>query len=253
MPISIFRTGTKSRSNSLPGRRTGKGSGYFSAQIDPASRRAVARTLRDLEPKLKNNIAKRALRDWGKAVRKSARANAWKWADRTKKQMMYKVKQYKHAVWGGVGVKTERVGRSKRAERLGRFSAYVGWKAHFMEVGWHAWPRKLSGNRERARLVLRNKLVAAGKGGTRMIVAYRNGKPHTRVIREKAITLSRDGEAGGGGRGWKRGLRGHKGAFQSQYARHYLFKAHVYGKQIAPKLIVDSINRAVRELKGVAA
>ena len=74
---------------------------------------------------------------------------------------------------------------------------------------------------------------------------YRNGKPHTRTIKERVRTLSRSSVTGGGGRGWKRGIRGRRGVFQSQYARHYLFKAASVGRQYLRVYLEESLADAV--------
>jgi len=193
-----------------------------------------------------DEIAKKALREWGKAVRKAARANAWKNAERTKQQMTYKVKRYKRAVWAGVGVKTDKIDRKKKVNSAGRKSPYVGWKAHFMEVGWHAWPKGVRGNVERGVEMLRNRRIAAGEGATRQITVYRNGKPHVRTIKERARTLSRDGTGPGGGRGWRKGVRGRLGRFLTKYARHYMWRAAQVGRQLATNKVIPSINDALR-------
>ena len=251
MPNLISPIGIRSVKD-LPKRSTARRLGYFTAQIDRASLQQLSRELQSVDKKVRNQIAKKALREWGKAVRRVAKANAWKNAERTKKQLTYKVRVYKRAVWAGVGVKTEKVGRTRRAERLGRFSAYVGWKAHFMEVGWHAFPKGRSGNEERERIIARNRRIDEGGAQVRPIIAMRNGRPHIRLIKQRPIKISQTTVSGGGGRGWRRGVRGLKGVYQSQYARHYLFKAHLHGRQIAPQLIVQAINDGIRQVKGAA-
>jgi len=218
----------------------------MTAQVDKASMQKLGRQLESVEPKLRDEIAKKALREWGKAVRKAARANAWKNAERTKQQMTYKVKRYKRAVWAGVGVKTDKIDSKKKTTSAGRKSPYVGWKAHFMEVGWHAWPKGVRGNVERGVQMLRNRRIAAGEGATRQITVYRKGKPHVRTITERARTLSRDGTGPGGGRGWRKGVRGRLGRFLTKYARHYMWRAAQVGRQLATNKVVPSINDALR-------
>ena len=249
MPRLRFPTGAASEIGlrRSPGSTTARGSGYLAVQVDPKSLAAVTAMLKDLDPKLRKQIAGKALRTWGREVRKAARTFAWKNAERTKKQLTVKVKSYKRAIWAGVGVKTEKV-KTPPAARLGRKSPFVGWKSHFMEVGWHAWPKGVSGNQQRVQEIIRNREIDAGRGGTRQITVYRNGKPHTRTIKEKKRTLSEGGSVGGG-RGWRRGIRGRKGTFQSQYARHYLFKAATIGRNLAPKLIVEAIRDAITEVQ----
>ena len=247
MPRLKFPTGAVSAAGlrSAPGRTTARGSGYMAVQVDPRSLAEVSAMLQDLDPKLRKQIAGKALRTWGREVRKAARTFAWKNAERTKKQLTVKVKSYKRAIWAGVGVKTEKV-KTPPSSRLGRKSPFVGWKSHFMEVGWHAWPKGVSGNQQRVQEIIRNREIDAGRGGTRQITVYRNGKPHTRTIKERKRTLSETGSAGGG-RGWRRGIRGRKGTFQSQYARHYMFKAAAIGRRLAPTLIVEAIRTSITE------
>lgn len=253
MPRLKSPTGQASaaRLQSAPGRSTARGIGYIGMTVDKKDLDAMKSRLRGLDKKLRDEIAKKALRAWGKEVRRAARGFAWKNAERTKRQLFVKVKGYKSAVWCGVGVKTERRNKGKDAPK-GRNSPLVGWKAHFMEVGWHAWPKGRSGNTERRIEGARNIRIGEGNFTTKQITVYRNGKPHTRTIKERVRTLSRSSSTGGGGRGWKRGIRGRLGVFQSQYARHYMFKAASVGRNIARRLIVASINDSVDAVKGAA-
>ena len=228
-----------------PGATTARGAGYMTATIDPESIKALERALKNLDKGLRKKIAKEALRKWGRVTVKAARGFAWKNAERTKRQLTLKVKSYKRAVWAGVGVKTEQI-KTPRESRLGRHSPFVGWKSHFMEVGWHAWPKGVSGNAERVQEIIRNKRIEAGEALTRQITVYRNGKPHVRTIKEKKRTLSDRGSAGGG-RAWRRGVRGRKGVFQSQYARHYLFKAGMVGRSHLIAYLNQAASDAVRD------
>lgn len=245
MPRLKFPTGQASAASltSSPGRTTARGAGYMTATVDQESLRRLTKCLERFDPAVRKRIAKDALRPWGKVVRQAARRFAWKNAERTKKQLTVKVKTYKRAVWAGVGVKTEKV-KTPPSERLGRYSPFVGWKSHFMEVGWHAWPRGTKGNAERVKEIQRNLRIDAGEGGVREITVYRNGKAHTRRIRERKRTLSEGGSAGGG-RGWRRGIRGRMGTFQSQYARHYLYKAGMVGKQAIRGFMNKALGAAI--------
>ena len=154
-------------------------------------------------------------------------------------------------MWAGVGVKTEKV-RNDPKSRLGRYSPFVGWKSHFFEVGWRAWPRGLSGNQERVKVIVRNTQVAAGQGAKKTILATRNGKVHKRTITERAVTVSKGGSSGGG-RGWKRGLRGRGGTLQTQYARHYLFRAAGVGRGLVQTVLIDAIASAITDAQKAAA
>lgn len=224
----------------------------MSAGIDADSIRRLNAVLQQFPKNMRKSIAKDALRPWAQAVRKAARSFAWKNAVRTKQQLSYKVKSYKKHVWAGVGVKTETIHTPKEA-RLGRLSPFVGWKSHFMEVGWHAFPKGKRGNDARREVGAKNLRIARGEAFTKQITVYRNGKPHTRTIKERASRVSKTSGTGGGGRGWRRGVRGYKGAFQSQYARHYLFKAAMVGKQIIRGLMNKAVGRAIVEArKGTA-
>ena len=243
----ISRTGRASAAGSTPGRATGRGSGYITATVDKSSLAKLTRQLESVDKKVRDKVAKTALREWGKQVRRVTKAAAWKRAERTKKQITMKVKVYKRAIWAGVGVKTERIRRGNKAVRPGRYGAYVGWKAHFMEVGWHAWPKGKSGNTERVQQVLRNNEIDAGRP---RIIKYKrtlNGKVIVQATRERKRAVSKSTSRGGGGRGWKKGLRGYKGVFQSQYARHYIWKGWQHGKRIAPNLVVRGIEEGLRD------
>ena len=232
-----------------PGRRSG--SGYIVASVDPASLKRVSKMLQSLEKKLADRIAKDALRKWGRQVVRAAKGFTHPASERTRRQITLKVKSYKRAVWAGVGVKTEKV-RNDPKSRLGRYSPFVGWKSHFFEVGWRAWPRGLSGNSERVKVIVRNTQVAAGQGVKKTILATRNGKVHKRTITERAVTVSKGGSSGGG-RGWKRGLRGRGGTLQTQYARHYLFRAAGVGRQLVQTLLIDAIASAITDAQKAAA
>ena len=249
---SKFPTGAASAASltSAPGSTTARGAIYIKATFDDASIKRITKMLHDVEPKIRRKIAGTALRKWGAAVRKVARQFAWRNAARTKRQLTVKVKSYKRAVWAGVGVKTERV-KTPPSIRQGRNSPFVGWKSHFYEVGWHAWPKGVSGNSERVSEISRNARIASGGATFKTIIAYRNGKPHTRKIKERVRTLS-DRGSDGGGRGWRRGIRGRLGSFQSQYATHYLFRAASVGRRLAPSLISESIAAGIKEAQKVA-
>lgn len=254
MPRLKFQTGQASAAGLTrsPGRTTAKGAGYMTATVDRDSLHRLQLCLQRFDPAVRKRIAKDALRPWGRTVVKAARRFAWKNAERTKKQLTVKVKSYKRAVWAGVGVKTEKV-KTPPNQRLGRLSPFVGWKSHFMEVGWHAWPKGSSGNAERVKEIQRNLRIDQGQAFVREITVYRNGKPHTRKIRERKRTLS-DGGSFGGGRGWRRGIRGRMGSFQSQYARHYLFKAGMVGKQAIRGFMNKAVGKAIVDArKGATA
>ena len=245
-----FPTGQASAASltSSPGRTTARGAGYMTAAIDADSIKRLTLVLQRFPKKMRKGIAKDALRPWAQKVRKAARGFAWKNAERTKKQLFYKVKTYKRAVWAAVGVRAETV-KTPKESRLGRYSPYVGWKSHFMEVGWHAFPLGKKGNEARREVGMKAMRIQRGEAFTKQITVYRNGKPHVRTIKERASTVSKASSAGGGGRGWRRGVRGYKGTFQSQYARHYLFKASMVGKQIIGGLMNKAVERAIIETR----
>lgn len=220
------------------------GSGYITAQMDPNDLKRVENLMRMLPKKVADNLAAKGMRLWGSKVRRVARKNAYKWAERTKAQMFTKIKKYKNAVWCAVGVRTNDTKRSK--QRTGRFDVLVGWKSHFMEFGWHAWPKGLNAKGERAKIILRNQRIDRGEPLKKKITVYMNGKPHVRTILEKKITLS-SGSTFHPGRGWRRGVRGRLGAFQHKYAKHYMQKAAEFGSKIALKIVGDSVYSGIKE------
>jgi hypothetical protein len=233
-------------STAVPGRSTGRG--YIAFSIDRQSLATTTRALQALEPKVRKKVAAKALRKWGQGVRKVAKQAAWRNAERTKRQLTYKIRPYKRSVWCGVGVKTDRVRNPNQRGNIGRKSPFVGWKSHFMEVGWHAFPKGIGGNAERAKIIARNTEVAAGRF---RVISYKrklNGKIITQATRERKITVSEGGSANGG-RGWRKGVRGRKGIFQSQYARHYIWKAAQWGRANASRIIAESVADSVREIQ----
>ena len=246
-----FPTGQASAASltSSPGRTTARGAGYMTAAIDADSIKRLTLVLQRFPKNMRKGIAKDALRPWAQKVRKAARGFAWKNAERTKKQLFYKIKTYPKAVWAAVGVRAEKVKNVPAEQRLGRLSPFVGWKAHFMEVGWHAFPRGKKGNEARREVGMKAIRIQRGEAFTKQITVYRKGKPHVRTIKERASTVSKASSTGGGGRGWRRGVRGYKGSFQSQYARHYLFKASMVGKQIIRGLMNKAVGRAIIETR----
>lgn len=221
----------------------------MSAGIDTDSIRRLNAVLQRFPRGVRKSIAKDALRPWAQAVRKAARSYAWRNAERTKKQLFYKIQSYPKAVWAAVGVRAEKVKNVPSEQRLGRLSPFVGWKAHLMEVGWHAFPKGKRGNDARREVGAKNLRIARGEAFTKQITVYRNGKPHVRTIKERASKISEMSASGGGGRGWRRGVRGYKGAFQSQYARHYLFKAAMVGRHIIRGLMNKAVGRAIVEAR----
>jgi len=254
MPTLISRIGRAfgRSSPSVPGRSTGRG--YIEFRVTDESLRSTTRALQSVDKKLRKKIAAKALRKWGQAVRKVARANAWRNADRTKRQLTYKIRPYKRAIWCAVGVKTDKVRNPNDRGRIGRNSPFVGWKSHFMEVGWHAFPKGVGGNRERVKEIIRNRAIDEGRGGTTTYFrTLKSGKVIRQSTRARKRTLSAGGSFGGG-RGWRKGLRGRKGVYQSQYARHYIWKASQHGRSIAARVIGESIAEGIREIqRGMAA
>lgn len=252
MPISIFPTGKASAgsSRSFP-RTTQRGSGYIEMQVDPDSIRRLSAAFDLIEPKIREQLARKALRKWGKTVVRSAVSFTKPSAVRTRQQITFKIKKYRHVLWCGVGVRSEKVRYSKPEQRLGRKSPFVGWKSHFFEVGWHAWPKGTTGTREWQEERVRNKRIGAGDYTVKEIIVYRNGKPHTRKIKEKRRRLAME-VMGGPGKGWRLGLRQRRGRFMAEYATHYLFKAAQIGKQNARPMIVESLHDAIREVSKAA-
>lgn len=254
MQILRFLTGARSArsSTSAPGRYSGRG--YIQATVDRKSLRDTEKSLRSLEKRVRKKVAAKALRKWGQGVRKEARKNAYKNAERTKRQLTYKIKPYKNAVWSAVGVKTDKVRNPNERGRIGRNSPFVGWKSHFYEVGWTAFPKGTSGNAERVKEIIRNREIDAGRGGrTSYQRRLKSGKIVTQSTRARKRKLSEGGSIGGG-RGWRKGIRNRKGVYQSQYARHYLWKAAQWSKANARRIISESVAEAVRQLQmGVAA
>lgn len=216
-------------------------------QVDALDLARLTRSLKAMDQAIAKRLVADAMRKWGKAVRDKARLYAYPGALRTKKQLTFKVKKYRNAVWCAVGVRAERVKNTPREQRLGRKSPFVGWRSHFMEVGWRPWPKGVSGNEERIEERARNANIMAGGGQKKQITVYRNGKPHVRTITEKPRTLSEGSSAINGGRGWRRGIRGRHGPLLTRYATHYLYKAGVYGRSIAREYITDAIEAGIRD------
>jgi len=198
-----------------------------------------------LEPAIRERIARDALKKWSRTVVSAARGFAYPKAVRTKRQLFAKIKRYKHVIWCGIGVRSEKVRYSKPEQRLGRKSPLVGWKSHFMEVGWHAWPKGTGGTRQWLAERGRNDRIKAGDYVTKQVVVYRKGKPYISNRKERVRTLAEE-VRGGPGKGWRRGLRGRKGAYLFQYAYHYLFKAAQVGRANAKPLIIDGIYDGIK-------
>lgn len=235
----------------MPPQSARRGSGYFQAQVDPKSLRRVERYLREVDPKVRKRIARDAMRGWGKTVRNAARRFTHPNSKRTRRQLTYKVRAYKRAVWAAVGVKAERVKNTRPEQRLGRKSPFVGWKSHFFEVGWHAWPKGKSGTTVRAEALARNYRVQSGK--ERIITYTRKlyGKVITQGTRERKVTLS-EGSSTAPGKGWRRGLRGHKGRYLTMYAVHYLYRGAQVGRNLAPTLVLHAIREGVKDARRAA-
>lgn len=230
MPTLRSPIGNRSARSSMRSGGSLSGRGYIRVEVDQAALKRTIRALEALDPKLRKKVAAKALRKWGTAVRNVARKGAYKNADRTKRQLTYKIKRYKRAVWCGVGVKTMRVKNPNQRGRVDRYSHLVGWKSHFYEVGWTAWPKGVRGNTERAREIGRNEEV------------------RTKKRRGRVLALS-SGASANGGRGWRKGLRNRRGVFQSQYARRYLYIAAKFGQANAARIISESVAESVREIQ----
>jgi hypothetical protein len=127
-----------------------KNAGGYTVQFsyDEADMKAMRKLTAEYPVKLRKKIIRAAIVRWTKRVEGRARAAAYHNAHRTKANIFQKVRVYKRAVWGAVGVRTGRVAPGQ--ELKGRYGDQLpGWRSHLYEVGWRPYPKLWDNDREK--------------------------------------------------------------------------------------------------------
>jgi hypothetical protein len=140
MPRSS-RTGTRRTYRADAGTR-------FIFEMETESINDVIRSMRDFNANARRAVVKKALREFGSALVRRIKSNI-KWGGRnTRRAVVAKVNRYpkggrpetRKYLWLGVGVRTGMRPPGKAV--MGRYGEmFPGWRAHFYEAGWRAWPK----------------------------------------------------------------------------------------------------------------
>ena len=186
---------------------------------------SIAETVRDLQAvplKVRAKVIKKALRDWGRLVIKSAKRNvSWK-SKVLKRNIIQKVRTYPKGasnarvkrIWLGIGVR--RIPGSIRVD--------VGKRAHLYEAGWSPWPKGVTPRRVAVDRVKR-------RGN------YRGQPPERmRAILAFARRMNR----------WRSRLKGTKSG--RVYATRYLGRAGTRHQARLSQLMAESANAAILEV-----
>ena len=186
---------------------------------------SIAETIRDLQAvplKVRARVIKKALREWGRIVVKSAKRNV-SWRSKVlKRNIIQKVATYPKGasnarvkrIWLGIGVR--RIAGSIRVD--------VGRRAHLYEAGWSPWPKGVTPRRVAVDRVKR-------RGN------YRGQPPERmRAILAFARRMNR----------WRSRLKGTKA--NRVYVTRYLGNAGATHVARLSQLMAESANAAILEV-----
>jgi hypothetical protein len=186
---------------------------------------SIAETVRDLQAvplKVRARVIKKALREWGRIVIKSAKRNV-SWRSKVlKRNIIQKVATYPKGasnarvkrIWLGIGVR--RIPGSIRVD--------VGKRAHLYEAGWSPWPKGVTPRRVAVDRVKR-------RGN------YRGQPPERmRAILAFARRMNR----------WRSRLKGTKA--NRVYVTRYLGNAGATHVARLSQLMAESANAAILEV-----
>ena len=186
---------------------------------------SIAETIRDLQAvplKVRARVIKKALREWGRIVVKSAKRNV-SWRSKVlKRNIIQKVATYPKGasnarvkrIWLGIGVR--RIPGSIRVD--------VGKRAHLYEAGWSPWPKGVTPRRVAVDRVKR-------RGN------YRGQPPERmRAILAFARRMNR----------WRSRLKGTKA--NRVYVTRYLGNAGATHVARLSQLMAESANAAILEV-----
>ena len=143
-------------------------SASISLQGDPRSMKMVTDALEGYPAALQDKAVRAALRRWCKGVQMAASAATKKKTGAVARSLNLKVKAYDRGriMWAAVGHNRKNYGdigdlkgRAKRAI----YDTDGGWRAHFVEFGFHQWSPSWSMN-DRQRSVIRNRRSKFGTG-----------------------------------------------------------------------------------------
>ena len=191
-----------------------KSAGAYTVQFsyDPDDIRDMRKLVQSYPVKMRKKVIRRALVRWCSRVEARARANAHPNANRTKANLFHKVRVYKRAVWGAVGVRTGMVQPGQ--ELKGRYGDMLpGWRSHLYEVGWRPYPKLWDNDREKRKgkgrgwrkglrkrtagvaRIYRLEYMSAGyraeKGNLRSALVYEIGLDVRKMNRKSAIAAKK--------------------------------------------------------------
>lgn len=195
-----------------------KNRGGYTVQFsyDADDIRDMRKLVQSYPVKMRKKVIRRALVRWCSRVEARARANAHPNATRTKANLFHKVRVYKRAVWGAVGVRTGMVQPGQ--ELKGRYGDLLpGWRSHLYETGWRPYPKLWDNDREKRKgkgrgwrkglrkrtagvaRIYRLEYMSAGyraeKGNLRAALVYEIGLDTRKMNRKSAIAAKKAASA----------------------------------------------------------
>ncbi len=117
----------------------------MTAQIDPASAKALSEALGKLAVEIQDKVCRNAIRKFNKDVMSATVAATPSKSGASRLGVTQKIKMFDGIAWGSVGFKAS--GRKSQSIEGGRArhrdydTEGVGWRTHFTELGYHSWPK----------------------------------------------------------------------------------------------------------------
>ncbi len=184
----------------------------FRAQftVSPQDLRKITEAAQRLPKAVRRKVVRKSLRDWGEAMKRTAKAFLPKGHKRTRRDLAVKTKTYrKGRIWCGVGVR-------KDGDR-------VGWRSHLYDGGYRPWQKGIV------------KLKGGGFGPKPAPKLVRNWKPNYSA---RIVPFSQQ-------RNWRERVKGNLGT--RIYRRLWLTRAAQKWQPRVVDFVRDGVDEALRQ------
>jgi hypothetical protein len=168
-----------------------------SLQGDPRSMKKISDAMAGYPAELQDKCVRNALRRWCKGVQQNAKSATKKKTGAVARSLRVKVKAYDRGriMWAAVGHGRMSYGDLDKVRGRARRAIYDtdgGWRAHFVEFGFHQWsPSWSMDEKQRAVIRKRKSLFGQGKGSGWRLGRYHRGRG---VFYRGTAPLTRSGQ-----------------------------------------------------------
>ena len=118
-----------------------------SAKLDNASMIEIRKALEEFPLAVQDRVMRRALWNYNSKIAKAVKALRPSRTGRLRYATSVKMKNYKGVCWGSVagrtGLPKDQVIPPSGKARRAIYDMNAGWREHFLELGWHSWPKGL--------------------------------------------------------------------------------------------------------------